>query len=91
MSDVIEKLAEAEHIQWQQWAKSVSEDIEALLELVNIEELNPTQKRFVDRVFNRIDNWSHLMVDYADLSEEEKEKDRAYARVVYEICKNELE
>lgn len=89
MSEVIEKLAEAEHIQWQEWAKSVSGDIEALLGLIDVENLDSNQKKFVSKVSGRIENWSRLMIDYADLSEDEKEKDRVYARIVYEICKNE--
>ena len=91
MNNVIEKLAEAEHIQWQEWARSVSGDIEELLGLIDVENLDSTEKKFVDRLSGRIENWSRLMIDYADLSEDEKEKDRVYARIVYEICKNELE
>ena len=91
INGVIEKLAEAEHVQWQKWAKSVSGDIEALLGLIDVENLDSNQKEFVDMVSGRIENWSRLMIDYEDLSEDEKEKDRVYARIVYEICKNELE
>ncbi|MBQ7927593.1 MAG: hypothetical protein IJ287_02440 [Methanobrevibacter sp.] len=91
MNNVIEKLAEAEHIQWQEWARSVSGDIEELLGLIDVENLDSTEKKFVDRLSGRIENWSRLMIDYADLSEDEKEKDRVYARIVYEICKNEIE
>ena len=91
MGDIIEKLAEAEHIQWQEWVKSVSDDMEGLLEIINEKaDLNSTEKNFVERVSKRIENWQGLMVHYDDLSEDEKEKDRVYARIMYEICKNEF-
>ncbi len=91
MSDVIEKLAEAEHEQWMGWAKSVSADIEALINIANERvDLDSNQMKIVDKVSKRLENWSNLMCDYDDLSEDEKEKDRVYARIVHEICKNEF-
>lgn len=93
-SEVIEKLASVEHAQWESWAKSVGGDIQVLLEIiaenVSVDDLNSDQLEVIERNGKRVENWPKLMVDYEELSEEMKERDRVYARRVYEICKSEL-
>ncbi len=46
-----------------------------------------TEKRLS---FARIERWKKLWVPYAELSEEEKEKDRAYARKALSAIQNNL-
>lgn len=92
---IIEKLACLEHIQWQEWAGSVYGDLRTLLEIINenvdLNDLDSDKLEIFEKNSNRVKNWPELMIDYSDLSEEMKEKDRIYARKVYEICKNEFE
>lgn len=91
---IIEKLACLEHIQWEEWAKSVGDDLQVLLEIINenvsADNLDSNQLEVIERNSNRVRNWPKLMIPYSDLSEDMKEKDRIYARKVYEICKNEM-
>ena len=92
--ETIEKLACLEHVQWQDWAQSVIGDIEVLLEIINenvpLDALDSEQREIIERNDVRIENWPKLMVPYSDLSEEMKEKDREYARKVYDVCKSEF-
>lgn len=92
---IIEKLACLEHIQWQEWAESVYGDLRTLLEIINenvdLNDLDSDKLEIFEKNSNRVKNWPELMIDYSDLSEEMKEKDRIYARKVYEICKKEFE
>ena len=92
---IIEKLACLEHIQWQEWAESVYGDLQTLLEIINenvdLNDLDSDKIEIIEKNSNRVKNWPELMIDYSDLSEEMKEKDRIYARKVYEICKKEFE
>ena len=94
-NQIIEKLACLEHIQWEEWAKSVGDDLEVLIEIiidnVDLDDLDSSQLEIIERNANRIMNWPKLMIPYDDLSEDMKEKDRVYARRVYEICKKEFE
>ncbi len=90
-NQIIEKLACLEHIQWMEWAKSVGGDLEILLEIINdnvdLDNLDSNQLEIIEKNTNRVNNWPKLMIDYSDLSEDMKERDRIYARKVYEICK----
>lgn len=92
---IIEKLACLEHIQWQEWAESVYGDLQTLLEIINenvdLNDLDSDKIEIIEKNSNRVKNWPELMIDYSDLSEDMKEKDRIYARKVYEICKKEFE
>ncbi|MBQ2653850.1 MAG: hypothetical protein IJF83_09850 [Methanobrevibacter sp.] len=93
-NETIEKLANLEHVQWQNWAGSVCGDLEVLLEIiaehVSVEDLDLNHLEVIEKATSRVERWPELMVDYEKLSEEMKEKDREYARKAYEICKNEF-
>jgi hypothetical protein len=95
MNEIIERLACLEHVQWEEWAKSVGGDIQALLEIiennVSADDLDSNQLEIIERNRNRVKNWPKLMIPYSELSEEMKEKDREYARKVYEVCKTGFE
>lgn len=90
---IIEKLASLEHDQWQEWAESVGGDIKVLLDIINenvsLDDLDSSQLAVVEKNMDRVENWSKLMIDYNGLSEEMKEKDRVYARIIYEVFENE--
>ena len=69
--------------------------IQALVEIINenvsLDDLNPDQLETIEKNNRRVEQWPKFMVDYEKLSDDIKEKDRVYARKVYEICKNEFE
>lgn len=73
---IIERLACLEHIQWQEWAQAVGGDIEILLliikENVNFDNLDSNQLEVIKRNTRRVKNWSKLMTDYSELSEDMK-------------------
>ena len=85
--DILEKLAELEHVQWCEWADVLSDDLSALLKVIDKSdvELSDDEQQLVLRVKDRLDKWDKLMIPYSDLPEEEKEKDRAYALKVKSI------
>lgn len=58
---------------------------------MDLNDLDSDKLEIFEKNSNRVKNWPELMIDYSDLSEEMKEKDRIYARKVYEICKKEFE
>lgn len=90
--NVLEKLACEEHVQWCEWAKSVYSEIEILLEIISKLEEDSNMEldsSEISAIFNnreKLNRWKELFVPYEDLSDSEKEKDRVYARKVYEIC-----
>jgi len=64
-AELLEKLSELEHIQWERWAGSLMEQ-ETLSE----------SRRY---------RWSQFMVPYSELSEEDKDNDRVWAKKVLTI------
>lgn len=74
--DLLEKLAELEHLQWTSFSKQ-------MLELVQ----NSISKRELeDDLFMK---WNKNWVSYRNLSEKEKEKDREWASKVINILLDE--
>ena len=78
----LEKLAEAEHVQWCQWAGVMWDELSFLVNIIEGHDLDLTdeENEFVLHVKDRLDRWEKLMVPYSELPEDEKEKDRVYAR-----------
>jgi len=77
--ELLEKLAELEHQQWEFWSKSVCSHLL----------LDRSPMRMRDRVLTKHDSWELLWVPYDRLSEEMKEEDRKFARKVLDILKSE--
>jgi hypothetical protein len=76
--EMLEKLAELEHLQWQSWSKSICSHLL----------LDRSPMRMRDRVLTKHDSWELLWVPYDMLSEDMKEQDRIFARKVIEILKS---
>lgn len=86
--EILEKLAELEHLQWCEWASVLSKDLTLLLsvaEKADENALSDEDKIIVSNVRDRLERWDKLMVPYSDLSEESKEQDRVYARKALDI------
>ena len=85
--DALEKLAEAEHVQWCQWADALSEELYFLIRIIEKSDvdLDDEEEELVSRVRDRLDRWDGLMIPYSDLPEDEKEKDRIQARKKLDI------
>ena len=79
---ILEKLSELEHIQWCEWSQAVSKELYLLLDILdNFEdELSEKDLLTVSRIKDKLIRWNDLWVDYSELSEVEKDKDRVYAR-----------
>ena len=93
--ELLEKLAELEHIQWCEWAKSVYAEIDSLLKIIsklgdnsNIE-LNSNEISTIINNEEKLKRWDGLFIPYSDLPDSEKEKDRVYAKKVHEILEKE--
>lgn len=91
MSDdnILEKLSDLEHKQWCSWSESISKDISLLLAILdkfdNDSQLNEEDKIIIRNLKQKLSRWDDLRVPYFDLSEDEKEKDREYARQILSI------
>jgi hypothetical protein len=71
MKNKLEKLAELEHQQWMEWAKSLVSELENL----DKEKIEKRLKRWKEECFK----------PYSELTDEMKEFDREWARKVLEI------
>ena len=78
----MEELAELEHVQWCKWASVMSQELSFLVDIIDKYDIDlaDDENEFVLHVRDRLDRWEKLMVPYSDLPEDEKEKDRVYAR-----------
>ena len=86
-SDILEKLSDLEHRQWCEWSGSVSKDIFSLITILDRfeDDLSDDEKLTVSRTKDKSARWDNLHVNYSDLPENEKEKDRIYAKKVLSI------
>ena len=84
MDELLERLSELEHVQWQNWSKSVSEDLKRLIELCDkfSDNLNDEEKEFINSQKERLIRWEGMWIPYDELSEDLKELDRNYARKI---------
>jgi hypothetical protein len=73
--DTVEELAKLEHEQWMHYSKAVSEQI---MQAKSLEELQLFIK----------EKWFPNWKDYSELSEEDKNKDRMWARKALRTIKN---
>jgi hypothetical protein len=71
-SDLLEAVAAQGHVQWSGWAKFLLQDVKGTVLRGVVSILRP---------WDEVDRWRKQMdTPYADLSEEDKEKDRVFAR-----------
>ena len=86
-SDILEKLSDLEHRQWCEWSGSVSKEIFSLITILDRfeDDLTDDEKLTVSRIKDKLARWDNLQVNYFELSENEKEKDRVYAKKVLSI------
>lgn len=84
MDELLERLSELEHVQWQNWSKSVSGDLKRLIELCDKfgDNLNDEEKEFINSQKERLIRWEGMWIPYDELSEDLKELDRNYARKI---------
>lgn len=82
--DILEKLAGIEHKQWCEWSSSISKEIFPLFNMLDKfeDDLTDDEKSAISQIKDKLARWDNLNVDYSELSEDEKEKDRVYARKV---------
>ena len=85
--DILEKLSDLEHRQWCEWSGSVSKEIFSLITILDRfeDDLSDDEKLTVSRIKDKLARWDNLQVNYFELSENEKEKDRVYAKKVLSI------
>ena len=85
--DILEKLSDLEHQQWCEWSGSVSKEIFSLINILDRfeDDLTDDEKLTVSRIKDKLARWDNLQVNYFELSENEKEKDRVYAKKVLSI------
>lgn len=81
---LLEDLSMLEHEQWVEWSKQIAKDIEKLIRLTPIEELSGEDHEFIISQLDRLERWDNLWIPYKELTEEQKESDRIYAKRVLE-------
>lgn len=90
MNDKLEKLAELEHVQWCDWAKSISLQINDLVQIIEkYDELSDIESETLFNIKEKLNCWDSLMIPYEELSEAEKDKDRVYAKKVLDVLNQE--
>ncbi len=90
-NELLEKLAELEHVQWCEWAKSVSVNLNELLSIIDKNQdldLTDDEIKSVNAVKDKLNRWNNLFVPYSELSEDMKDKDRVYAIKALDIVEN---
>jgi len=85
--DILEKLSDLEHRQWCEWSGSVSKEMFSLITILDKfeDDLSDDEKLTVSRMKDKLALWDNLQVNYSELSENEKEKDRVYAKKVLSL------
>lgn len=80
--DILEKLSELEHKQWCEWSQAISFEISLLINILDKfeDDLSDDDLRTIFRIKDKLVHWRSLRVPYSDLSEDEKDKDRVYAK-----------
>ena len=82
--ELIEKLAELEHIQWEEWSKYIAEELKEILGNLVYGNISLANKK-LNSLINR---WSKNWKPYSDLSEEIKHSDRVYALKIIKLLKD---
>ena len=80
INELIEKLAALEHEQWMYWSKAIAK---------RVTDGNPVPAEVTVRMNEKVNSWEKLWIPYNQLSEEEKEHDRKWARKVLAIMNEE--
>ncbi len=57
--EILEKLAEAEHVQWCEWAGVLSQELSSLVEIIekSSDDLSDEDQQFVLDVKDRLNRW----------------------------------
>ena len=84
-NELLEELSSLEHEQWIGWSKSVADDIEKLISLIDIEKLSQEDLEFIDSQNERLKRWESYWVSYRELDERTKDPDREYARKTLDL------
>lgn len=100
--EITEHLAAIEHDQWCLWSQEITKDIDGLSESVldllgiiddrvpgDVQEKSKLAHQRLVKVKQKLLRWEQLWQNpYAKLSEDEKEKDRVWARKVLDIIED---
>ena len=88
--DILEILSDLEHEQWCEWSSSISKEIYSLLNILDKfeDDLGEDEKLIVSKIKDKLARWEKLQVNYSELSEDEKEKDRVYARKTLSVIED---
>ncbi|MBE6495838.1 MAG: hypothetical protein E7Z78_05275 [Methanobrevibacter thaueri] len=90
--ELLERLSELEHEQWCEWSSHLSQELSSLLVILDKldDELSDEDKQTIFNIKSKLNRWNELQIPYSELSEEEKEKDRVYARKIISILDDEI-
>jgi len=90
--ELLERLSELELEQWCEWSSHLSQELSSLLVILDKldDELSDEDKQTIFNIKSKLNRWNELQIPYSELSEEEKEKDRVYARKIISILDDEI-
>lgn len=88
-AETLEELSDLEHVQWEEWSKTISGDLKKYVEILSkCDDMYPVQE--VIRLINdRISRWEKFWVPYNELEDEIQEYDRIWARKAMAIMNGE--
>lgn len=79
VNELIEKLSDLEHQQWEHWSKTVAKELETIRYQC---EISDEAKKIIDA---RLERWEKNWKTYDELDEKTKEYDRKWARLALAI------
>ena len=81
-TEIIERLADLEHKQWMKWSKTIAKDLERFGGAVKVPLIDSD---ILEQIAKRLRRWSELWIPYEELSEEERELGREWARKILQL------
>lgn len=80
--ELIERLSELEHIQWEDWSKELAKHLEEWKT-----DLPEQPEEVIEKINNRLSRWETNWKPYSKLDEKTKDYDRKWAKIVLEEVK----
>ena len=95
---IVEEASNLCHIEWMDWTKTMSEELNQILDVlyknkdylndksdIDKKDLIDKNARLIDMIEDRLERWQSYWIDYEELSDEVKEYDRIYARKILSL------
>ena len=90
-NELLEKLSDLEHQQWEAWSKSIAELLQEAHDSLPDGQNNRASLRMKKKISDKLKNWESYWVPYEELTDEIKEYDRVYARKILDVLEEDTD